>query len=74
VIHPLKAPRQPTAALSTQACIVHQVRRLEGKTALSTGQHQRLAWQQTGQGCHVILPSAGVLSRNAHELETLAFA
>src|SRR5262245_2284207 len=73
VIHPLKAPRQPLAALTTQACRMHQVRRFESKMALATGQDQRLAGQQTGQGCHVILPGAGLLSGNAHELKTLAF-
>ena len=40
--------------------------------ALSTGQNQRLVGLQTGQGCHVILPGAGVLSGNAHELKPLA--
>jgi hypothetical protein len=73
VIHSLKAPRQSLATLTTQACRMHQVRRFEGKVALSTGQDQRLAGQQTGQGCHVILPGADLLSGNAHELKTLTF-
>jgi hypothetical protein len=53
--------------------MVHQVCRFEGEVALSTGQDQRLAGLQTSQGCYVILPGAGLLSRNAHELKTLAF-
>jgi hypothetical protein len=59
--------------MSAQAVRTNNTR-FEGEVALSTGQDQRLAGLQTRQGCHVVLPGAGLRSGNAHELTTLAFS